>query len=65
VVAWFPDGRLWPSPAPWLSRDGRCHEDYWLEARSPAQASMEALGVDEITAIIPTEEFIEPLPTAA
>jgi len=26
---------------------------------------MEALGVDEITAIIPTEEFIEPLPTAA
>jgi hypothetical protein len=32
-----------------------------LLARSPLTGS----GVDEITAIIPTEEFMEPLPTAA
>jgi len=36
-----------------------------LHARSRLDASMEALGVEEIPEIVPTEADIEPLPTAA
>jgi transposase InsO family protein len=43
----------------------RSHQGYRLKGRTPAQALMEALGVTEIPDIIPTEEVIEPLPTAA
>jgi hypothetical protein len=35
------------------------------QVSTPAQALMEALGVDEIPEIIPTEGVIEPLPAAA
>jgi transposase InsO family protein len=43
----------------------RSHQGYRLKGRTPAQALMEALGVEEIPEIVPTEEVIEPLPTAA
>lgn len=43
----------------------RSHRGYRLKGRTPAQALMEALGVDVLPEIIPTEEVIEPLPTAA
>lgn len=34
-------------------------------ARTLAQSLMEALGIDEIPELIPTEEVIEPLPASA
>lgn len=43
----------------------RSHQGYRLKGRTPAQALMEALEIDEIPEITPTEEVIEPLPTAA
>jgi transposase InsO family protein len=43
----------------------RSHQGYRLKGRTPAQALMEALSVNDIPDIIPTEEVSEPLPTAA
>jgi len=43
----------------------RSHQGYRLKGRTPVQALMEALGVDTIPDIIPSEEVTEPLPTAA
>ena len=43
----------------------RSHQGYRLTGRTPVQALMEALGGDEIPDIIPAEEVIESLPTAA
>lgn len=43
----------------------RTHQGYRLKGRTPVQALREALGIDEIPEMIPTEEAIEPLQTAA
>jgi transposase InsO family protein len=43
----------------------RSHQGYRLKGRTPAQALKDALGIDNIPDIIPAEEVLEPLPTAA
>jgi hypothetical protein len=43
----------------------RTHQGYRLKGRTPAQALMEALGTAELPDIVPQQEVIEPLPTAA
>jgi len=43
----------------------RSHQGYRLKGRTPTQALREALGIEELPEMIPTEEVIEPLPTAA
>ena len=43
----------------------RSHQGYRLKGRTPAQALREALGIEELPQIIPTQEDTEPLATAA
>jgi hypothetical protein len=43
----------------------RSHQVYRLKGHTPAQALREALGIDTIPNIVPPEEVLEPLPTAA
>lgn len=43
----------------------RTHQGYRLKGRTPVQALREALSIDEIPEMIPTEEASEPLQTAA
>jgi transposase InsO family protein len=43
----------------------RSHQGYRLKGRTPVQALKEALGIEDIPEIVPTEEDNEPLATAA